>query len=81
MAGPVDPSSGPPTEGSLSQQKEEPCGGRSRLVTRVLYQLLTPHCSGRGWNEVWILKERTWLRPSGLARFSERGYSGSFGGA
>ena len=77
----MDTSSGPPTEGSLSEQKEEPCGGQSPLVTRVLYQLLTPHWSEWGWNEVWILKEKTRLMPSGLARFLEQGYSGSFGGA
>ena len=47
MAGPVDPRS---AQGSLPQQKEKPCG--SPLLTRVLYQVLTSHWLGRGWDEV-----------------------------
>ena len=80
MAGPVDPGSGPPAQGSLPQQREKPSG--SPLVPRVLGRVLTSCWWGRGWDEVWLLKEaKTWLMPSGLAQFLQQGYSGSHGGA
>lgn len=79
MAGPVDPSSGPPAQSPLPQQKEKPCG--SPLVTGVLYRVLISCWWGRGWDEVWLLKEeRTWLMPSGLAQFLQQGYSDSHRG-